>query len=99
MSEGRGGRRGKTTGIISGVVVTSVEAATSAVIIVTSVADATSAVMTSGEAVSSAATPIDSVASCMVVTFVTVAPWAIAFAGTRRFNFSLDVPTTTNVLV
>ena len=42
---------------------------------------ATSAVMTSGEAVASAATPIDSVASCMVVTFVTAAPWAIAFAG------------------
>ena len=68
------------------------EAATSAVIIVTSVAAvtsgagmtsgeaATSAVMTSGEAVASAATPIDSVASCMVVTFVTAAPWAIAFA-------------------
>ena len=64
------------------VVVTSVEGATSAVIIVTSVADVTSgAVMTSGEAVASAATPIDSVASCMVVTFVTAAPWAIAFAG------------------
>ena len=91
-----------TTG--TGVVVTSVEAATSAVIIVTSVAAVTSgavmtsgeaatsavmtsgkavisAVMTSGEAVASAATPIDSVASCMVVTFVTAAPWAIAFAG------------------
>ncbi len=39
-----------------------------------------SAVMTSGEAVSSAATPIDSVARCMAVTFVTAAPWAIAFA-------------------
>ncbi len=45
-----------------------------------------SAVMTSGEAVTSAATPIDSVASCMAVTFVTAAPWAIAFAGTRELD-------------
>ena len=67
-----------TTG--TGVVVTSVAAVTSAVVMTSGGEAATSAVMTSGEAVASAATPIDSVASCMVVTFVTAAPWAIAFA-------------------
>jgi len=60
-------------------VMTSGEAVISAVM--TSGEAVISAVMTSGEAVASAATPIDSVASCMVVTFVTAAPWAIAFVG------------------
>jgi len=70
MSEGQGRFVGNNT----------VEAATFAVILVTFRGSRDFRHSDFGEAVTSDATPIDSVTSSMVVTFVTAAPWAIAFA-------------------